>query len=218
MEIPSPFIFAVRTGVIIHKSLERISFESFELSLTAESVLKTKGRLRRCFPGLSFAVGLDKIANSSFREALARLLTSLDIDTPIESWPVVTKAKSQVIEVRNTIHPRFVTEMLIGILRGIGQAVDIVRIYKRTRDDILWNKAFKSWRRSPNWLLLRVALQTSLISDQNNHKRYKSFMIFFMACVLEHALHLSLPSNILFIIAAKISRRVLKLDIIDGLS
>ncbi|TEY21964.1 hypothetical protein BOTCAL_1630g00010 [Botryotinia calthae] len=115
--------------VIICKFLEKVSFESFELLPTAESVSKTKGRLRRCFPGPSIAVGLDKIANSSFCEALGRLLTSLDIDTPNEPWPVVTKAKSQAIEVRDTIHPRFVTEMLTGILRGV---VNLLILFEST--------------------------------------------------------------------------------------
>ncbi|ESZ91788.1 hypothetical protein SBOR_7826 [Sclerotinia borealis F-4128] len=203
-------------GLIIRKSFKQVSFESFELSPTNESVITTKGRLRRRFPGPAIAVGLDKIADSSFREALAHLLTNLDINTPNESWPVATKAKSQTIEVRDTINPKFVTEMLTGILRGIGQPLDVTRIYKRTRDDVLWNKAFKPWRRSPNWLLLRVALQTSLIADSNDdHERYKSFMVFFMARILENALQLSLPSDILFIMAAKISRRVLKLDLRD---
>jgi len=178
--------------------------------------MTTKGRLRRYFPGPVVAVGLDKIADFSFREALAHFLTQLDTNTPDESWPVVVKAKSQTIEVRDTNHPKFVTEMLTGILRGMGQPLDVVRISKRTRDDVLWNNAFKPWRRSHVWLLLRIALQTSLMPDQD-HERYKSFMIFFMARVLERALQISLPSDILFVMAAKISRRALKLNVDDEL-
>jgi hypothetical protein len=107
--------------------------------------MTAKGQLRRYFPGPVVAVGLNKIADSSFREALAHFLTQLDTNTPNESWPVVVKAKFQTIEVQDTNHPKFVTEMLTGILRGMGQPLDVVCIFKSTRDDVLWNNAFKPW-------------------------------------------------------------------------
>ena len=203
-------------GLIVRRLPQQFSFESFELSPTTKAVMTTKGRLRRCFPGPAIAVSQDRVADSSFREALAQLLTELDANTPKEAWPVVKKAHSEAIEVRDSIHPKFITEMLTGILRGIGQSVDAARIHKRTRDDVLWDSAFKPWRRSPLWLMLRVALQTSLMTDTDNpHKWYKSFMIFFMAYILQRALKASLPSDILFVMAAKISRRVLKIGIGD---
>ena len=53
--------------------------------------------------------------------------------------------------------------MLTDILRAVKQPLDVPRIYKHTRDDVLLNDALTPWRRSPLWLVLRVALQTSLI-------------------------------------------------------
>ncbi|OBT60021.1 hypothetical protein VE03_10579, partial [Pseudogymnoascus sp. 23342-1-I1] len=155
------------------------------------------------------------MADSYFREALAQLLAELDTKTPLEAWPVVSKSHSKVPEIRDSIHPKFVTDMLTGILRGVGQPVDVVRIHKRTRDDVLWRKALQPWRRSPLWLLLRVTLQTSLRTEAVPDKWYKSFMVYFMAYILKQALAASLPSDILFIMAAKISRRVLKLAVND---
>jgi hypothetical protein len=178
--------------------------------------MATKGRLKRCFPSPAIAISQERIADSFFRKALVQLLTRLDIDTPQEAWPVVSKAQSQSIEVRDTVHPKFVTEMLTGILRGIGQPLDVLRIYKRTRDDVLWDRALKPWRRSPLWLLLRVALQTSLATrEDGDHIWYKSFMVFFMARILQRSLQASLPSDLLFIMAAKISRRTVKLALGD---
>lgn len=74
------------------------------------------------------------------------------------------------------------------------------------------------WRRCPLWLFLRVALQKSLMRNEveEPHVRYKSFMLFFMAHVLEHALEASLPSDTLFMMTAKISRRPLKLGAVHG--
>lgn len=178
--------------------------------------MTTKGRLRRSFPGPAITLNHERIAEPSFREALAELLAQLDVDTPIESVPIVSKAGSRTTEIRDTVHPKLVTEMLTGILRGMGQPADIIRTRKRTRDDVLWRNALKPWRRSPLWLLLRVALQTSLAAGhERDHKPYKSFMIFFMARFLDRAVNASLPSDTLRVMAAKISRRALKLSVGD---
>jgi hypothetical protein len=108
--------------------------------------------------------------------------------------------------------------MLTGILRAVGEPLDVSRIYKHTREDVLWKNAFQPWRRSPLWLCLRVALQTSLVchDDEEPHLRYKSFMLFFMAQVLRDALKASLPSDVLFIMKAKVSGRSLKLGEIEA--
>ena len=52
--------------------------------------------------------------------------------------------------------------------------------------------------------------------DEKLHWQYKSFMIFFMTHILGGALEASLPSHILFLMTAKISRHVLKLGAEDG--
>jgi hypothetical protein len=144
----------------------------FRTLLDSSSRYNAKGRLRRCFPGPVIAVGQDKIVDPSLREVLAQFLATLDVSTLKEAWPVVIKAHSQTPEIRDSIHPKFITEMLTGILRGIGQPVNAARIHKRTRDDVLWNNVPKPWRRSPLWLLLRVALQTSLGTEADDrHKR-----------------------------------------------
>ena len=164
------------------------------------------------------AIGHDRIADASFRETLAELLEKLDAETPEEVMPTVKKARSEVVEIRDTAHPRFVTEMLTGILRAVGEPFDCPRIYKHIRDDVLWKDALKPWRRSPLWLFLRVVLQTSLMRNdekEEQHVRYKSFMLFFMAHVLQGALNASLPSDLLFIMTAKISRRGLKLGAVE---
>ncbi|KAH8798597.1 hypothetical protein F5884DRAFT_687263 [Xylogone sp. PMI_703] len=213
------FTRAQNAGLIVRKLCQHYSFESFELSPTTQSVMKAYC-LQRLFPGPAIAVDKKKIEDPHFRGALVQLLTQLDVNTPAESWPIVEKGGSKTIEIRDSIHPKFVTEFLTGVLRGIGKPLDVTRILKRTRDDVLWNNAKLPWRRSPLWLLLRVALQTTLIEqDQKNaHRCYKSFMIFFMAHIVERALDADLPSDLLYVMTAKISRRTLKLTVEDDLS
>ena len=124
-------------GLIVRKSSEHFSFESFEISPTTKAVIGSKGRLRRCFPSPGVVIGQDLIANASFLEPLTELLAKLDVETPQEVLPIVKKAHSKVVESRDTVHPRFVTEMLTSILRAVGQPFDATRIYKHTRDDVL---------------------------------------------------------------------------------
>lgn len=219
IQISSRCIYAARTRDSSSGDLQTIYvFESFEISPTIEAVIGTRGRLRRCFPGPAVAIGLDRIADASFLKPLTESLVKLDAETPEEVLPIVTKAHSKVVETRDTAHPRFVTEMLTGMLRAIGQSFEVPRIYKHTRDDVLWKDALKPWRRCPLWLFLRVALQTSLMRNdvEEPHVRYKSFMLFSMAHVLEGALDASLPSGTLFLMTAKISRRALKLEAADA--
>ncbi|KAF3484464.1 uncharacterized protein GIQ15_03788 [Arthroderma uncinatum] len=204
-------------GIIVRRLRSQYSFESMELSPTTKGVIEAKGRLRRCFPGPAVLVEHDRLADTGFRATLTQLLSRLDAETHEEVIPIVMKAKSEVPETRDTVDPRFVTEMLTGILRAVGQPLDDVpRVHKRTRDDVIWNNTLHPWRRSPLWLLLRVALQTSLLQDNHgevSHYPYKSFMIFFMTHLLESAHASSFPDDLLFIMTAKISRRVLKLDV-----
>ena len=209
------YIRGQNAGLIIRAAPKQFAFESFELSPTAAAVMASKGRLLRSFPGPAITLDSEKMAEPSFQEALAELLARLDINTPIESVPVVSKAGSHTTEIRDTVHPQFVTEMLTGILRGMGEPADVSRIHKRTRDDVLWKDALKPWRRSSLWLLLRVVLQTSLVAGHADCGPYKSFMIFFMARILERALQAAVSSDKLFVMATKISRRVLKLSVTD---
>lgn len=217
LDILALHIRSQNAGLIIWRSSDLYSFESFEISPTSEAVIGTRGRLRRYFPGPAVVIGQDRIADSSFLKPLAELLIKLDAETPQEVLPTATKAYSKVIETREIVHPRFVTEMLTGILRAVGQPLNVFRIYKHTSDDVLWKDALKPWQHSPLWLFLRVVLQTSLMrnDDEELHVRYKSFMLFFMTHVLEGALEASLPSDTLFLMTAKISRRALKLGVVD---
>lgn len=161
------------------------------------------------------AIDHTRILHANFREPLIKFLVALDTGTSQGVSAEVTKAQSIVREPRNTVDPRFVTEMLTGILRALGQPFDVSRVHKRTRDDVLWSDALNPWRRSPLWLLLRVALQTSLLDNgrsAGSHFRYKSFMIFFMTRLLERARECALPDELLFMMTAKITRRALKLE------
>ena len=205
-------------GLIVRRFSDQISFESFELAPTNEAVTQTRGRLLRSFPGPAVAIRWELILDPHFGEPLVEFLVKLDGETPEEVQPIVMKSGSKTIEPRDTVHPRFITEMLTGFLRAVGQPLEVPRINKCTREDVLWDNAYMPWQRSPLWLLLRVALQTTLVSSGGTDKsqlKYKSFMIFFMSRVLGDALKQSIRSDFLFAMTAKIGRRALKLGLAE---
>ena len=102
--------------------------------------------------------------------------------------------------------------MLTGILRGVGRPADIARISKRIGDDVVGNDSeLRLWRRSSLWLLIRVALQTTIDRSPLGHHTYKEFILFFMCCLAEEKTCVNLPNDLLHFMSAKISRRLRKL-------
>lgn len=201
-------------AIIVRRMDTDFTFECFELSPTNESVMRTQGRLRRCFPGPAFTVNAKVIIDPAFLEPFVEAIVKLDGSTRSEAWPVIVKAGSTTNEIRDTIDPRFVTEMLSEILRAVGRPYDTYRVHKHTREEVLWNDALLPWLRSPLWLLLRVALQTTVDADNQQEtpcRSYKCFMLFFLAKILQVGIDLSLPSELLYLMRAKISRRALKM-------
>ena len=187
---------------------EEIHFESFELSPTAGEVMGTNGRLTCSFPGPVMAVGATKIQDSAFLDELVSFLERMDRDVLEDAMPSTRKAGSEVMEDRDTASPMYITAMLAGIFRAIGRPVDdVLRIQKQVRDDVVWGDAKLPWRRSALWFLIRVAIQTTVQGDSG---LYKSFMIHLMSRLLDLAERGNLGSDTLFVMRAKLSRRVEK--------
>ncbi|KAK0127299.1 hypothetical protein ONS96_006849 [Cadophora gregata f. sp. sojae] len=207
-------IHAQNAGLIVRREDSAYIFESFELSPTTNSVIGTGGRLLRSFPGPAIAVDTRRVKNITFREAFVQCVGQLESRVLEDACSKSRKAGSDHVEIRQTADPKYVTEMLMGILRAIGKPHDVQRVLKYTRDEVLWRDTLAPWRRSARWLLLRVALQTSLKQkdgDRTIHIRYKMFMVLLLTRVLDLAVKDDFPGETLFIMTAKIGRRMLKL-------
>jgi hypothetical protein len=144
--------------------------------------------------------------DEGFLQELSNFLIQMDIDC-LDSTPTTSKAGSVVYEVRESVHPRYISELLLGILGGCGEAAAVYRITKRIGDEVLWDNAYKPWRRSPLWLTLRVSLQSSLRTSN----LYKPFMLFFHAHLLRRCVHRDFPSELLYAMRVKTARRFSKL-------
>ncbi|KLJ08813.1 hypothetical protein EMPG_15752 [Blastomyces silverae] len=210
-------IRAQNAGVLISKVDNSVNFELFELSPLNLSVMTTKGRLRRSFPGPAFSLSIDKFQAPGFQATVSRTLAKMSFQPAAETMPKVKKARQMHDETRDTVHPKIVTELFTGILRSVGQPVDVSRVWKNTREEVLWRDALLPWRRSPLWLFVRVAMQLvfsreTKVASGPLVNLYKEFMVFLMSRVLKSSLRHSLHSDLLYIQVAKISRRLLKID------
>ncbi|KAH9169117.1 hypothetical protein EDB89DRAFT_1908866 [Lactarius sanguifluus] len=141
-----------------------VRFEIFEVSPPTSDILSTNGKLLCSYPGPAIQISSDIFSKKCFLRELASFLIQMDVDI-LDSAATTVKAGSTVREVRESAHPRYISELLVGILRGFGQPASVNRITKRIGDEVLLKDAYKPWRRSPLWLVIRVALQTSLDYD-----------------------------------------------------
>ncbi|RPA82431.1 hypothetical protein BJ508DRAFT_414084 [Ascobolus immersus RN42] len=206
-------------GLILSRSPDHYSFESFELSASCRDTMMCKGRLVRSFPGPKVIVPASEVMDGTFRAQLIDMLISLDTLAYEGVQSQSRKGGKSYAEVREPAAPHLVSELLTGILRGIsGSRSDDepVRITKRTRDDIIFEKKeLLPWRRSPLYLLIRVALQLKLhdISSTNCNATYKSFMVFLMASLLDQALSSepALSNDIVYVMNRRLGQKAFKL-------
>jgi len=181
-------------------------FEAFEVSAPPEAVMGVEGKLICSYPGPAVELSLNVAHDPSFVEQLVSFLVHMDVDR-LDAQATTTKAQFKVPESRGTTHPRYITQLLIMILHGMGKEAKVNRITKRVADEVCWYSARNPWRRSPLWLVLRVAIQTTTDSRDT----YKAFMVFFQAGLLRLFLGHGLSSELLHAARVKTSRRVYKL-------
>ena len=205
---PDVFVMHIRAqnaAVLVRVLDNHVRFEIFEVSPQTSVVMSTNGKLLCSYPGPAVQISPEIFSNARFLQELASFLIQMDVDV-LDSTATTVKAGSTVREVRETAHPRYISELLVGILRGFGQPASVDRITKRIGDEILWKSAYKPWRRSPLWLVIRVALQTSL--DDN---MYKSFMVVLHARILGMCIRSGFRSETLYFMRVKMARRLSKL-------
>jgi hypothetical protein len=99
------------------------------------------------------------------------------------------------------------TKLLPNILRGVGRSSEVPRIIKRIHS----HTRFGSRQRSSLWLLIKVAIQTSLDHGGLGRVYYKAFMLCFMCSLAKYSIDANLSSDLLHAISVKILRRLRKL-------
>ena len=172
----------------------------------------TQGKLICSYPGPSIEVPNPLFNDYDFISELVGFLFHMNDDNLRDAVPTMGKEEPITPNVWDTAHPRYITELLTGILRSVGRPVEVARITKRVGDDVrVAANGYRPWRRSPLWLLIRVALQTTLDRSNLGRVAYKEFILFFMCCLAKEKICTALSNDLLQFMSAKISRRLRKL-------
>jgi hypothetical protein len=213
---------------------DMVQFEVFEVLPLIRAVMQTEGKLLCSYPGPAIQIPVDVFADECFLRELSSFLVQMDVDN-LDPSPSTDLADRSICD---SAHPGYISELLVGILRGYGQPAIIDRITKRIGDEVLWEsdrwtqEAFTEkikrrpwdkllrlqskevpiwkgpWRRSPLWLVLRVSLQSSLRSSN----LYKHFILYFHAHLLRTCVSRNFPSELLHVMTVKMARRLSKLS------
>ena len=238
-------IRAQNAAIIVRRlaTADAVQIEVFEVSPLESAVMKTEGKLRCSYPGPAIQIPADIFMDECFLRELSSFLVQMDVDH-LPPLPVTNSTQQSDLESDLEIdpqsslendhgcaHPGYISELLVGILRGYGLPAVVDRITKRIGDDVLllqesWEEEWperlrrwllrqdkkqqrtrKPWRRSPLWLILRVSLQTSLSSTNI----YKLFILFFHAHLLRICVRRDFSSELLYVMRAKMARRLAKL-------
>ncbi|CAE6448122.1 unnamed protein product [Rhizoctonia solani] len=207
-DILSLYIKAQNAGIIIRKQAQHTVFEAFEVQAQTEDVMSTPGRILRSFPGAAVQISKSVANDPKFINEVANILSQMNTEVFDKACPTTHKAGTDVRESRNSINPNYFIQFFFGYLRGMGTLLDPSRFDKRLADEVLWRNVKNPWRRSPIWLVIRVALQTSL----NSKTLYKHFMAYFHASIISQYYKQSLLSNdLLHSMRVKMARRLYKL-------
>ncbi|EUC59846.1 large low complexity protein, putative, partial [Rhizoctonia solani AG-3 Rhs1AP] len=206
--ILSLYIKAQNAAVIIRKQAHDTTFEVFEVQAQTEDIMSTPGRVQRSFPGPAVELPSSVAGDRDFINEVANILSQMNVEVFDKACPTTHKAGTTVRESRNSINPNYFIQFFLGYLRGMGVVADPPRVDKRVADEVLWKDAKNPWRRSPIWLVIRVALQTSL----NSTTTYKQFMAYHHATIISQCYKQgSFSSDLLHSMRVKMARRLFKL-------
>ncbi|CAO2650176.1 Nn.00g014680.m01.CDS01 [Neocucurbitaria sp. VM-36] len=196
-------------------SAERhIIFEAFETSATCNEVLASKSALLWDFPGCAVSVPYKTFSEDSFQESLAAFMEQASTEYVTKFSTTTCKAAASIPEIRDTTDPALISGLLMTILEASGHVVQVPILRKRVRDTVCFEKARKPWRRSPFYLVVRVAMQRylyRLLGVEIGRMYYKCIMCRLLSQLLEEVLK-RIPFAATHYLRQKLGRRLAKLD------
>lgn len=209
------YIEAQNAAVLARRDRNKpeIHFEILEVSAHNMAVNMTAGRLVRHLPDAAATISSKFLEDPKFSKTLYSTLVAMSKKQDNVS-PSRGSSAANMPSSMDTTSPALLTDLLNGFLQGYGHAAQLNQIVKHSRDEVIMSGESKSapWRRSPVWQLLKMATQILLCRESNNGLwLYKQFMLQFMARMLRLACNAHLPSDMLFMMKAKLAKRLNKL-------
>ena len=208
------YVESQNATIVVRKKQTGAIFECFEVLAKAEAVLEAKDALLRHFPARAVYVPEEKLGDSPFIEELGNAIHKLFLEQLRIAMHTTKKAGNEVVEERQSAHPRLVTEWLFGLLRTCGEAHSSTVIRKRVHDDVCWKDTDLPWRRSGLWLSARAALQITLMNTElegEGESHYKNFMLLLLSRLARKVLKTTLEPDVLHVLQVKLARRNAKL-------
>jgi hypothetical protein len=180
-----------------------------------------RGRLCREFPGRAAKINIQDL-HSTRLKATATTVAKMSMQEAPGMRPVTIKNKQGNPEIREAVDPSVVTDLLLTVFQALDTRVDmedIECISKNTREDVMWSQALLPFRRSPLYLLIRVAAHLHyhrVTSQDGNVDLYKYFMIMHHALLLKRGCDESfspdvLSPDVLYSIQARLIKRLNKI-------
>ncbi len=132
----------------------------FEASEKNEDVLAATNALQRDFPGNAVTIPFATFIDEGFLANLTSFLEQCSLEVTKSFAGTTRKAGDDMHEYRDTASPTLISSMLMAIIEESGaRDLRTPKLRKRVRGDVCWSTgANKPWRRSPYWLVLRVAV------------------------------------------------------------
>jgi len=209
-------IRAQNAALIVRRlaTVDFVQFEVFGVFPLIRAEMATEGKLLCSYPGPAIQISTDIFMGECFLRELSSSLVQMNFDH-LPPTPSTNFARRCVHDGAPS-HPGYISELLVGILRGYGQPAVMDRITKRIGDEVLLDTAGnppldkpllrkdkqgedKPWRRSLLWLILRVSFQFSLSACG----LFKPFILFFHRHLLRTCTHRDFPSELLYVMRVK---------------
>ena len=220
LDILAFFIRCQNVAIILTKRECCTLCEAFQVSPSEDAVEKTPEPLICSYPGSAVETPNELFDDVEFQFELANFLSRPNaVDSDLALLPPTD--------------PQYINALLNEICRAAdvspvtkrtapftnnwcgGHTAHGSRINKRVRDHVgpSWrfgSKVKDIWRRSPLWLLIRVAIQMT-VNRSLGRASYKRFMLFFTCTLARDERNTSLSSDLLHLMLSKTFRRSTKL-------
>ncbi|KAF8549670.1 hypothetical protein OG21DRAFT_565478 [Imleria badia] len=188
------FIRRQNAAIILTKRENCTLCEAFEVSPSEDAVKQTPEPLMCSYPGSAVETPNEVFDDGDFQFKLAHFLFR---PIAVDSDPSLPPSA----------YPQYINTLFNSILQSVGRTVDVPRITKRIRT-AAWQY---HWRRSPLWLLIRVAIQMT-VNRPLGPASYKRFMLFFLCTLARDENNANFTNGLLHLMSSKILRRLSKLD------
>lgn len=212
------YVRGQNAGVCISMPVARADLATmavFRVAASSKEVMEAPGDLISIFPSWTVKTDVERVRSESFAKQVAEMANTMFPET----LPKSTKARDKVVETRDVADASYMTTWLVLAVAGrskISAGDDTARVEKKIRDDILWDNAAQPWRRSGEYMTVKVVLQSTLqhrLGSSNGRISYKLALIQVMTNFLQRN-YMQLETDLVLQMLSKLARRLSKVDLV----